>query len=593
MLRTNEDEKARAVIGETIRGKETLRTDTGQPVVTNQLSQTAGPSGPVLLQDAYLIEKNAHFNRERIPERVVHAVGSAAYGYLEVTNPDVSKWTKMKVFSTVGKKTDLFLRFSLVVPSRGGPDLTRDTRGFAIKFYTEDGNWDLVCNNLPVFFIRDPIKFPDVIHSFKPDPYTNRQEPDNYWDFFTNTPESTHHHLMLWSDRGIPASYRTMDGFAAHAFQWVNEKDERFFVKFHFKSTLGNKWLDSREAAILGGKNPAHCHQDLYSSIERGEYPTWNLFVQVMPEADVARYKLDPFDITKVWNHSDYPMIQIAKMVLNRTPSNFFADVEQVAFDPSHMVPGIGPSPDRLLQGRLFAYGDTQRYRLGVNHAHLPINQPKGVMHAYGPTCPMNYNRDGLMNFVGPSGHMKAYEPNTFAGPVQTNVEGYRGLPCVGISGHYPAVLREVDDFKQPGDLFRLMPIDAQRRLMENIAGSLKCVSRKDIVEKVIAQWSRCDPRLGAGIRDALKAGLGEIPTATGSDVQYGKKLEVFQNWTSEDLRTHGEKAAFHQQQADITKATMYDPNAAITSRAAAAAVAAGHAVAATVHGALKGTDKS
>ena len=477
-----------------------LTTESGAPVADNQNSQVAGPGGPTLLQDHYLIEKLARFNRERIPERVVHAVGSGAYGYLEVTSADVSKWTKMRVFERKGKRTDMFVRFSTVAASRGGPDLARDPRGFAMKFYTEDGNWDLVGNNTPVFFIRDGIKFPDFIHSQKQDPVTNRQEPDNVWDFFSHSPEATHQFTWLFGDRGIPASFRNMDGFGSHTYQWVNAKNERVWVKFHFKTNQGIKCFTSEEAARLSGEDQQYCQKDLYATIERGEFPSWTLKVQVMPEADAAKYRIDPFDVTKVWNYRDYPLVPIATMVLNRVPDNYFAEVEQAAFDPSHFVPGIGPSPDRMLQARLFAYGDAHRYRLGINHTRLAVNEPKGV-----PGGARNYGRDGLMRFDDNGGRAaKNYEPNSFGGAVQTGEELYAGFDVSGTTGHYAQVPREVDDFKQAGDLYRLQPADAKQRLVDNIAGSLAQVSRDDIIARSVEHFRRADAEFGARVADGI-----------------------------------------------------------------------------------------
>lgn len=483
----------------------TLTSESGAPVADNQNSQTAGPGGPTLLQDHYLIEKLARFNRERIPERVVHAVGSGAYGYLEVTSPDVPKWTKMKVFERTGKRTEMFIRFSTVASSRGGPDVARDPRGFAMKFYTEDGNWDLVGNNTPVFFIRDGIKFPDFIHSQKLDPYTNRQEPDNIWDFFSHSPEATHMFTWLFGDRGIPASYRCMDGFGSHTFAWVNAKGERFWVKFHFKTEQGIKCLTSEEAAVAGGQDQMYCHKDLYGAIERGDFPAWTLKAQIMPEGDAAKYRVDPFDVTKVWNYRDYPLLPIARVVLNRLPDNYFAEVEQAAFDPSHFVPGIGPSPDRMLQARLFAYGDAHRYRLGINHSRLAVNEPKGV-----PGGARNYGRDGAMRFDDNGGRTKNYEPNSFDGPVQTGEELYAGLNVSATSGHYPQVLREVDDFKQAGDLYRLQQADAQQRLVDNIAGSLAQVSRDDIIARSIEHFRKADAEFGRRIAEGVAARRGQ-----------------------------------------------------------------------------------
>jgi catalase len=477
-----------------------LTTESGAPVTDNQNSQVAGPGGPTLLQDHYLIEKLARFNRERIPERIVHAVGSGAYGYLEVTSPDVSKWTKMKVFERQGKRTDMFIRFSTVASSRGGPDVARDPRGFAMKFYTEDGNWDLVGNNTPVFFIRDGIKFPDFIHSQKQDPFTNRQEPDNVWDFFSHSPEATHMFTWLFGDRGIPASFRRMDGFGSHTFQWVNARNERVWVKFHFKTNQGIKCFTSEEAAKVAGEDQQYCQKDLYAAIERGEFPSWTLKVQVMAEADAAKYRIDPFDVTKVWNYRDYPLIPIATMVLNRVPDNYFAEVEQAAFDPSHFIPGIGPSPDRMLQARLFAYGDAHRYRVGINHTRLAVNEPKGV-----PGGARNYGRDGFMRFDDNGGRAaKNYEPNSFGGPVQSNEELYAGLNAAGVTGHHPQVPREVDDFKQAGDLYRLQPADAQQRLVDNIAGSLAQVSREDIIARSVEQFRKADAQFGARVAEGI-----------------------------------------------------------------------------------------
>lgn len=480
-------------------GGKTLTTEAGAPVPDNQHSQIAGPGGPTLLQDHYLIEKLARFNRERIPERIVHAVGTGAYGHVEVTSPDVPKWTKMKIFERVGKKTDMFVRFSTVAASRGGPDVARDPRGFAMKFYTEDGNWDLVGNNTPVFFIKDGIKFPDFIHSQKPDPFTNRQEPDNVWDFFSHSPEATHQFVWLFGDRGIPASYRNMNGYGSHTFQWNNARGERFWVKFHVKTDQGIKCLTSEEAAVVGGHDQQYCQKDLYKAIESGRYPSWTLQVQVMPEADAPKYRIDPFDLTKVWNHADYRPIPIARLVLTRVPVNYFAEVEQAAFDPSHFVPGIGPSPDRMLQARLFAYGDAHRYRLGINHTRLSVNEAKGVP---GGAC--NYGQDGFMRFDAQDGHQKNYEPNSFNGPVQSSDELYGGVSVSGLTGHYTQAPREVDDFKQAGDLYRLQPKDARQRLIDNIAVSLAQVTRDDIIARSIEHFRKADAELGTRIAEGV-----------------------------------------------------------------------------------------
>ncbi len=473
-----------------------LTTESGAPVADNQNSQTAGPAGPVLLQDQHLTEKLARFNRERIPERIVHARGSGAHGHFEVT-ADVSRWTRARFLSEIGRRTEVFVRFSTVAGSRGAPEAVRDPRGFAVKFYTEDGNYDLTGNNTPIFFIRDPLKFPDFIHSQKPDPYTNRQEPDNLWDFFSLSPEATHMFTWLFGDRGIPASYRHMNGYGSHTFQWVNASGEQFFVKYHFKTDQGIKCLTSEEASRIAGSNPESHTADLMEAIDRGDFPSWTLRVQVMPAADAAAYRVNPFDLTKVWLHGDYPLIEIGKMVLDRNPDNYFAEVEQAAFDPGHFVPGIGPSPDKMLQGRLFAYGDAHRYRLGINHTQLPINRP----HA---TEAKNYGRDGAMRFEAGYGREKNYEPNSFGGPVQTGEPLYGSL-AGDASGSYGWDQHDGDDFSQAGSLYRLMPDDAKARLVGNIATGLAQVSKDDIIERSIASFRHADPDYGARVETGVK----------------------------------------------------------------------------------------
>ncbi|MCA9706043.1 MAG: catalase [Myxococcales bacterium] len=485
--------------------RSTLTTEAGAPVADDQRSQTAGPNGPTLLQDHYLIEKLARFNRERIPERVVHAVGSAAYGTLEVTNPDVPRWTKMKVFSEVGKRTPVFVRFSTVAGSKGAPDTARDPRGFAVKVYTEDGNWDLVGNNTPIFFIRDGIKFPDFIHSQKYDPFTNRQEPDNIWDFFSRSPEATHQFTWLFGDRGIPASYRHMDGFGSHTFQWVDARGERSWVKFHFKTDQGIRCLTREQAERIGGQDPSFIHEDLYDAISRGEFPSWTLEVQVMPAAEAARYRFNPFDLTKVWPHEDYPRIPIGRMVLDRLPDNYFAEVEQAAFDPGNFVPGIGPSPDPMLQARLFAYGDAHRYRLGVNHTRLPVNAPQGVAGGA-----RNYGRDGAMRFDDNGGRSKNYGPNGYDGPVPTgqpHALGYAVEGAVGPGGLVPHA--EDDDFGQAGALYRLMQEDERARLVGNIAAGLAQVSRPEVIERSIEHFGRADEDFGRRLTEAVARARG------------------------------------------------------------------------------------
>jgi catalase len=476
-----------------------LTTENGAPVSDNQQSQTAGPNGPVLLQDHHLIEKLARFDRERIPERVVHARGSGGYGYFEATR-DASKWTKARFLSAAGKRTEVFARFSTVALERGSADTVRDPRGFALKFYTEDGNYDLVGNGTPIFFIRDPLKFPDFIHSQKRDPFTNVQEPDNAWDFFSHSPEATHQFTWLFGDRGIPASLRHMDGFGSHTFQWLNAGGEAFWVKYHFKTDQGIKCLTSDEAARIGGETPDHHHLDLLNAIERGEHPSWTVKVQIMLIADAAAYRFNPFDLTKVWYYKDYPLIEIGRLVLNRNPENYFAEVEQSAFNPANFVPGIGPSPDKMLQGRLFAYGDTQRYRLGVNHTQLPVNRSRA-------TGAQNYGRDGQMRFDGNFGRTKNYEPNSHGGPVQSSEPSHAGLEIHGLTGSYPwQKHREDSDFVQAGALYRVMKEDEKKRLVANIAGNLSRIRSDDVIARSIGHFRNADPDYGARIEAAVKA---------------------------------------------------------------------------------------
>lgn len=479
----------------------TLTTESGAPVADNQSSQTAGAAGPVLAQDQHLLEKLARFNRERIPERVVHARGSGAYGHFEVT-ADVTRWTRAKFLSDVGKQTEVFVRFSTVAGGRGAPEAVRDPRGFAVKFYTEDGNYDLTGNNTPIFFIRDGIKFPDFIHSQKPDPHTNRQEPDNVWDFFSLSPEATHMFTWLFGDRGIPASYRHMNGYGSHTYHWQNEAGEMFWVKYHFKTDQGIRTLTESEAAVLAGENPESHTTDLQRAIDDGDFPSWTLNVQIMPADDAPGYGINPFDVTKVWPHSDYPLMEVGRLRLDKSPQNYFRDVEQVGFDPGHFVPGIGPSPDKMLQARLFSYSDAHRYRLGINHTQLPVNQPHAVEAD-------NYGRDGFMRFDANGGADKNYEPNSFAGPTQTDRPLYSPLESSGSSGAYEWESRDTDTFTQAGALYRLMSKDAQDRIIASIAGSLSGVQKTDtgdgIVARSINHFRQADAEFGARLESAVK----------------------------------------------------------------------------------------
>ena len=381
--------------------KDILTTAAGAPVADNQNSLTAGVRGPMLLQDVWFLEKLAHFDREVIPERRVHAKGSGAHGTFTVTH-DITQYTKASIFAEVGKQTPLFLRFSTVAGERGAADAERDVRGFSVKFYTDEGNWDVVGNNTPVFFVRDPLKFPDFIHTQKRNPRTNLRDPIAVWDFWSRHPESLHQVTILMSDRGLPQNYRQMHGFGSHTYSFINAAGERFWVKFHFKSQQGiANWTNEEAAKVVAGDRES-AQRDLYENIEQGNFPRWKLQVQIMPEADAATYRINPFDLTKVWPHADYPLIDVGVLELNRNPDNYFAEVEQVAMNPSNIVPGIGFSPDRMLQGRLFSYGDTQRYRLGVNHHQIPVNAPKCPFHN-------SFHRDGAMRVDGNQGSKLNY----------------------------------------------------------------------------------------------------------------------------------------------------------------------------------------
>ena len=474
--------------------KKKLTTTGGCPVVDNQNVMTAGPRGPQLLQDVWFLEKLAHFDREVIPERRMHAKGSGAYGTFTVTN-DISQYSRANIFSQIGKKTDLFVRVSTVAGERGAADAERDIRGFAIKFYTEEGNWDLVGNNTPVFFLRDPLKFPDLNHAVKRDPRTNLRSAENNWDFWTLLPEALHQVTVVMSDRGIPASYRHMHGFGSHTFSLINAKNERFWVKFHWKTQQGIKNMTDAEAeSAVGACRETH-QRDLYESIERGDFPKWTFYVQVMPETDADKVPYHPFDLTKVWPHKDYPPIEVGVMELNRNPENYFAEVEQAAFNPGNIVPGIGFSPDKMLQGRLFSYGDAQRYRLGVNHGHIPVNAPKCPMHSY--------HRDGAMRTDGNFGSTLGYEPNSKGEWQEQPDFSEPPLAINGAADHWN--FREDDDdyYSQPGALFRLMSPAQQQVLFENTARSVGGAS-VEVQRRHIANCSKADPAYGAGVAKAL-----------------------------------------------------------------------------------------
>ncbi|TGM96697.1 catalase [Leptospira dzoumogneensis] len=479
--------------------KKTLTTSGGHPVPQNQHSVTAGSRGPILIQDTHLIEKLAHFNRERIPERVVHAKGAGAYGVLTITK-DLSEYSRASVFSKVGKTTPLFLRFSTVAGEKGSADTERDPRGFAVKFYTEEGIWDLVGNNTPVFFERDPLKFPDFIHSQKRDPITGYKNPFRMWDYWAKAPEALHQMTILFGDRGIPDGFRFMNGYGSHTFGLWNKKGERFWVKFHFKSLQGIKNLSPQKAAELAGTDPDYATRDLFEAIERKEFPKWRFCVQIMPEKDAENFKFNPFDLTKVWSHKDYPLIEVGIMELNQNPKNYFEEVEQAAFSPSNMPPGIGASPDKMLQGRLFAYPDAQRYRLGIQYQQLPVNRPRSEVNVY--------HRDGSMKFQN-DGQYDNYEPNGFGGPSQ---EGSYAEPPLKISGDASRYDSHAgnDDFSQAGDLYRLMSPEERERLTSTIASTMKSIPNGLAIEN-IKHFYKCDVEYGTKIAEKLGISVKEV----------------------------------------------------------------------------------
>ncbi|MDN5279683.1 MAG: catalase [Clostridiales bacterium] len=480
--------------------KKKLTTVAGAPVADNQNVMTAGPRGPQLLQDVWFLEKLAHFDREVIPERRMHAKGSGAFGTFTVTH-DITKYTKAKIFSQVGKKTDLFVRFSTVAGERGAADAERDIRGFAIKFYTEEGNWDLVGNNTPVFFLRDPLKFPDLNHAIKRDPKTNMRSARNNWDFWSSLPEALHQVTITMSERGIPLSYRHMNGYGSHTFSLINEKGERFWVKFHLKTQQGIKCLTDAQAEAIVGKCRESHQRDLFESIEKGDFPKWDMKIQVVPEAEAANFPFNPFDLTKVWPHKEYPLIDVGILELNKNPENYFADVEQAAFNPANIVPGIGFSPDKMLQGRLFSYGDAQRYRLGVNHHSIPVNKPR---------CPMNsYHRDGQMRVDGNAGAALGYEPNSY-GEWQEQPE-FREPPLKleGAADNWNFREDDNDYYTQPGNLFRLMNEAQKEALFGNTARAMGDAP-KEIKIRHIGNCYKADPAYGEGVAKALGIDINE-----------------------------------------------------------------------------------
>ncbi len=473
--------------------KKGLTTASGAPVANNNNVMTAGKRGPMLLQDVWFLEKLAHFDREVIPERRMHAKGSGAFGTFTVTH-DITPYTRAKIFSEVGKKTEMFARFSTVAGERGAADAERDIRGFALKFYTDEGNWDMVGNNTPVFYFRDPLKFPDLNHVVKRDPRSNLRTMEHKWAFFSQLPESLHQLTIDASDRGIPQSYRHMHGFGSHTYSFINANNERFWVKFHFRCQQGIENLSDEQAEQLVGKDRESSQRDLFESIEKGDFPRWNLQVQIMPEKEASSVPYNPFDLTKVWPHKDYPLIDVGYFELNRNPDNYFADVEQAAFSPANVVPGIGFSPDRMLQGRLFSYGDAHRYRLGVNHHQIPVNAPRCPFH--------NYHRDGAMRVDGNSGNHVTYEPNE-AGLFQEQPDfSEPPLSIEGAADHWDH-REDQDYFSQPRALYELLDDAEHQRMFKRIAGELIDATEATQVRQ-IALFKQVHPEYGAGIEKAL-----------------------------------------------------------------------------------------
>src|SRR5579875_189842 len=466
-------------------------TDAGIPAASDEYSLTVGAGGPILLQDHYLIQKMAQFNRERVPERVVHAKGGGAFGFFETTE-DVSQFTKADLFQP-GRRCEVLVRFSTVAGEQGSPDTWRDPRGFAVKFYTQQGNYDLVGNNTPIFFIRDPQKFQDFIHSQKRLADSGLRDHNMQWDFWTLSPESAHQVTWLMGDRGIPKTWRHMNGYGSHTFLWQNAGGERFWITYHFKTDQGIDFATPDEADRIAGEDADVHRRDLYEAIRRGEHPSWTLYVQVMPFHEAADYRFNPFDLTKVWPHGDYPLIKVGRMVLNRNPDNFFAQIEQAAFEPANMVPGIGPSPDRMILGRLFSYPDTHRYRIGTNYLQLPVNRPTVPVHSY--------NRDGAMRYENPGDPV--YAPNSYGGP---QADPSYELPSWFVEGGEIVRTayvkhRDDDDFVQAGTLYRKVLDDAARdRLVDNITRHLKQGVSTPVLERAFEYWRSVDPDLGARV---------------------------------------------------------------------------------------------
>jgi catalase len=473
-----------------------LTTTAGAPIADNQNSLSAGERGPLLMQDYQLLEKLAHQNRERIPERVVHAKGWGAFGQLTITG-DISQYSCAKALQP-GAKTEMLARFSTVAGEQGAADHERDVRGFALKFYAEEGNWDLVGNNTPVFFIRDPLKFPDFIHTQKRHPKTNLRSPTAMWDFWSLSPEALHQVTILMSDRGLPQTPMQMNGYGSHTYSLWNEKGERYWVKFHFKTMQGHAHYTNSEGEAIIGKTREGYQEALYGTIEDGNFPKWRMMVQIMSEQEAEKTPYNPFDLTKVWPHADFPLIELGIMELNRNPENYFAEIEQAAFSPSNVVPGIGFSPDKVLQARIFSYADAHRYRLGTHYEALPVNTPKCPMH--------HYHKDGSMNFFGQkTGADDAYyEPNSMGGAVEDPSVSEPPLRISGDAARYNHRDGN-DDYSQPRALHDLMDAGQHQRLYQNIAGSMGGVP-EEIIERALGHFEKISPDYAKGIRKALKA---------------------------------------------------------------------------------------
>ena len=474
-------------------------TTAGSPAPSDEQSLSVGRDGPLVLHDVYLIEKMAQFNRERVPERVVHAKGSGAYGTFRVTN-DVSAYTCADLFQP-GRETPMLARFSTVAGEMGSPDTWRDPRGFALKFYTQDGNYDMVGNNTPVFFMRDPQKFQDFIRSQKRDPQSGLRDNTMQWDYWSLSPESAHQVTWLMGDRGLPKSWRHMDGFSSHTYMWINAEGRKYWVKYQFQTDQGNDFLTQEEAERISGSDPDHHRADLFDAIDRGEYPSWTLKVQLMPVEEAERYRFNPFDLTKVWPHADYPLVEVGRMTLDQNPDNHFIHIEQAAFEPSNLVPGIGPSPDKMLLARLFSYADTHRYRIGVNYNELPPNQPRVAVRSY--------SKDGSMRSVPPNVGA-VYHPNSYGGPDVPEQEKVDQASWDVESGELVrqayTLHRDDDDFVQPRALIRDVMDDAARsRLVSNVVGHLSAVDDDGVLARALQYWRNIDAETG----DRIAAGLG------------------------------------------------------------------------------------